>query len=159
VSREDGGSYDLTSDDWIVFTVAGRDAGGRYDGLSVDGEGRICVDYLAGPDASIPRSLYLADADRLEAIDEAGGRALAVLEESARPVRSLTPEDEVTLTVRGPGGADAPGGGDRTSMAVSPDGLVCLEYRLDVDEGFGMSDYVGWITEARLDGPVTPAAR
>jgi hypothetical protein len=148
--------HDLMSDDWIVFTVAGQDAGGRYDGLSVDAEGRICVDYLAGADASIPRSLYLADAERLEVIDEAGARALPVLEESARPIRSLTPEDEVTLTVHGPSGVDAPGGGDRTGMAVYQDGLVCFEYRLDVDEGFGMSDYVGWITEITLDGPVSP---
>ncbi|WP_445148250.1 hypothetical protein [Baekduia sp. Peel2402] len=151
--------HDLTSGDWIVFTIAGQDAGGRYDGLSVDADGRICMDYLAGADASVPRSLYLADADRLEVIDETRARALSVLDESARPIRSLTPQDEVTLTVHGPSGADAGVGGDQTSMTVYQDGLVCFEYRLDVDEGFGMSSYVGWITEITLDGPVSADRR
>ena len=150
--------HDLTADDWIVFTVAGQDAGGRYDGLSVDGDGRICVDYLAGEDADVPRSLSLADAARLEVTEEGTARALPVESHTRTPVRKLTPQDAVTLAVRAPGNQeDAPGGGDRTSLTVYQDGLVCFEYRLDVDEGFGMSDYVGWITRIELDGPVAPA--
>jgi hypothetical protein len=142
--------HTLTSEDWIVAHIDGQVAGGRYGGLSVDEEGLICLDFLAGEAADVPRTVHLGDMASLEIGDERRVRGLPVPTSTRRAHRAVTPEDLVVVSMRLEDGTPQPGGGSNPVLSVTSSGAVCLDYDIDVDEGFGMSDLVALITRAEL---------
>jgi hypothetical protein len=66
---------DLTKDDWIqVWTRSPNGEehsfGGRYDGMSITANGKICIDYLIDPEEGLAMSSYLGWITRIELSDE-----------------------------------------------------------------------------------------
>jgi hypothetical protein len=120
----------------------------RYAGLSVDAEDLICLDCVV---EGRRWSIYLGDITELRRADEAAVANVPSVEPpTRRPERPLTVEDNMWVVSVGPTGEEQSGGGDQFDMADYGNGAVCLGYRIDVDEGFGMAEYVGWITTAQL---------
>jgi hypothetical protein len=64
--------------------------------------------------------------------------------------RELTKGDWIYLTVRTPNGEVQSSGGRYDGMSISENGLICIDYMIDDEEGFALSDYLGYITKIEL---------
>jgi hypothetical protein len=64
--------------------------------------------------------------------------------------RALTKGDWIEVWVQPPGRPEQVSGGRYDGMSITSSGKICIDYLTHPEEGFAMSDYLGWITRIEL---------